>query len=114
MSRPPVWQSNDLSVDPPLRQMGEGDVETLAFSAGQTVTSVAVTLRNLETNTVVDTDVLPSSPTGNMVKDVALESNIASVTVGDLERFGFYELKVRFSTASGRRWSRTLFLWCSA
>lgn len=89
----------DLSVDPPVFEIGSNDNEFLGFDAMEAIALVSATLRNMRTFEVVST---PATILGT----------VATAQITGLVRGDSYELSVTFTNAALRKWTRTLLVRC--
>lgn len=95
------WRATSLSVTPASKEAAAGDRFTIVFDAGESITAVSVTATRLDDGAIV---------TATVIASAVVNIDAANVTITGLVRHKTYEVAVHFTTATGRRWTRTLVI----
>jgi len=104
------YRATELSTIPPTKPMASYDREPIGFDAGQAITAAAAVLRNLDTGVQTGPRLSGAGGTTAPLESVSIVGNVATAMVSGLTRENTYLLAMTFSTATGRKFTKTVLI----
>jgi len=90
--------------------MASYDREPIGFDAGEAITGAAAVLRNMDTGVQVGPRLSGAGGTTPPLESVTIVLNVATAMLSGLTREQTYLLAMTFTTASGRKFTKTVLI----